>query len=241
MAQLAAAREPEVAAGLLARWAELGPATRAAAGNLLLEERAHHPLLLTALEQGRVRLGELNLDLERRRLLLFSADQEIRRRAEALFSDAGVVTRSEAIASMRAAITIPGDAVAGRARFVELCSRCHRLGGSGVELGPDLSEIARKSRETLLYDILDPNAAVEPQFLSYNARTRDGRPISGIVREETDERVVVVESGGNTIEIKKNDLVELRTGGLSFMPEGLEEGLTAEEFADLLAFLEQPD
>ena len=45
--------------------------------------------------------------------------------------------------------------------FQKVCATCHRLGGVGTEVGPDLAALADKSPESLLVAILDPNRAVE--------------------------------------------------------------------------------
>lgn len=238
--QLAGSGDERVAPRILAGWKELGREVRAEAGTFLLRRRAHHEALLTALEDGVVTLGELNLDLERRRRLLRSPDESVRQRASALFSDAGVVTRAEALEKVRPALELTGDAAAGRAVFKELCARCHRLDGEGTDLGPDLTDIARKSAETVLREIVDPNAAVESAFVNYVVELQDGRILSGILVNETDDRLTVREAGGLETEVLRSDVESLWTGGLSTMPEELEVGLELEAVADLLAYLQEP-
>ena len=237
--QLTRADDPSAAPRLLEAWRTLGTEARAEAGAFLLERRAHHASLLDGLEDGTVTLGELNLDLERRRALLWSPDESVRRRAGALFGDAGIVTRKEALVRMRPALELEGDAEAGRAVFGTLCARCHRIGGEGAELGPDLTDVSRKGAETLLHEIVDPNAAVETRYVSYTVETRDGRVLSGIVVDETDDRLTVREAGRDT-ELRRAEIAKMWTGGLSAMPEELETGMEPQAMADLLAFLQQP-
>ena len=224
---------------LIDRWHGLGPRVRQQATTYFLRRPAHHGLLLSALEEGCVTLGEMNLHLERRRALLWSDDADIRRRAEALFDDAGVVTRSEALAGMLPALHLEGQATDGHRLFTNLCARCHRFGEQGTEVGPDLTEISRKSPETLLHDIIDPNAAVEAEFLSYTIETTDGRLLTGLVRDQTDRGLVLQEGDGRGTEISRAEIADMRTGGLSLMPEELEAGLEPQDLADLLAFLQQ--
>ena len=207
---------------------------------ILLQQKRNHAPLLDALESGRVTLGELNLDLERRRQLLFWSEPAIHRRAEALFSDAGVVTREEALAKMRPALALSGDPAAGRTHFADLCARCHRYGGQGTEVGPDLEGAVHKSDETLLHDLIDPNAATETQWVSYSVETDDGRILSGLLRDETDARLTIVGAGGEVWEVSRDRIERLWTGGLSFMPEELETGLDPQGMADLLAYLRDP-
>ena len=106
-------------------------------------------------------------------------------------------------------------------------------------MGPDLTEISRKSPETLLHDIVDPNAAVEVEYLSYTVETADGRLLNGLVRDQTDRGLTLLEGDGRRTEIELEEIDDLRTGGLSLMPEELEAGLDARDFADLLAFLQR--
>jgi putative membrane-bound dehydrogenase-like protein len=240
MEQLARSRHPDVGAGLLEAWPRLGPGLRARAAEVLIGRRQDHRRLLAAVETGRVSLGELNLHLERRRALLRSRDEDVRRRAEALFSDAGVVTRAEALERMRPALTATGRPAAGRRHYRVLCARCHRLGEEGVPLGPDLHEVARKSPETLLHDIVDPNAAVETRDVSYSVETRDGRLLTGLLRNETDADLEIVAAGGEATRVRRDEIERLWTGGLSLMPEELELGLEPQDLADLLAYLRSP-
>ncbi|MEK7728523.1 MAG: c-type cytochrome [candidate division KSB1 bacterium] len=225
---------------LLARWKTLGPEVRGYAGDLLLFREENHQPLLAALESKEVALGELNFHLERLRALLFSEDAEVKRRAEALINDAGVVTRQAALEQMRPALALQGNAQVGREAYKELCAKCHRVGEEGEELGPNLTEIFRKSSESVLHDIVDPNAAVETKFLSHVLRTKDGEFLTGIIVNETDDEVTISAEGGVRKTVRRNEIVELSATGLSQMPEGLEEGMSPQKMADLLAFLLSP-
>ncbi|MEM7369452.1 MAG: PVC-type heme-binding CxxCH protein [Bacteroidota bacterium] len=238
--QLWEADDTDIASHLLELWPTLGPEARKSAGNILLYKRSNHDLLLTALEEGKINPGELNLDLERRRVLLFSKNESVKSRAEALFSDAGVVQRKEAIEGMRPALSLAGNATNGQQVFTTLCSNCHQYGSLGKEVGPVLTEIHRKSKESLLHEILDPNAGVDPKYLNHQVRTKDGNIYTGMVYRETDSEVSLRMMGGTEQTISKSNIEELSSLGISLMPEGLEGSMSQEEMADLLAFLQQP-
>ena len=239
LAQLWKASDPNIAPRLLELWPTLGPVARTQVGDILLYKESHHDLLLTALENNTIRPGELNLDLERRRELLWADNPDTKRRAEALFSDAGVVTRKEAIASMQPALHLAGDVANGQQLFEAMCSSCHQYGKLGNVVGPVLTEIHRKSKESLLHEILDPNAAVETRYVNHRIRTRNGDIYTGIVDSETDAEVTLIMTGGMKVSVHKAQIETLSSLGLSAMPEGLETGLTHEKMADLLAFLQQ--
>jgi putative membrane-bound dehydrogenase-like protein len=240
VAQCAAEGTPEVGRALIARWATLGPATRSKASDVLLYRRDNHEMLLDAIEDGTIVLGEMNFHLERRRTLLFSRDENVRTRAERLFSDAGVVTRRAALDEMRPALELEGDPFWGRQVYQERCAQCHRVGDDGTDLGPNLTEIFRKSAETLLHDIVDPNAAVDEAYMSYSVETTDGELYTGMVIGDTDEAVTLRDATGLELRISRDRIADFRATGLSLMPEDLQLGLDAQSMADLLAFLQEP-
>jgi len=238
--QLSKTDEPSVGAQLVKLWPTLGPEARKQASNILLYKVYNQPVLLTALEEGKINMGEMNFDLERRRTLLWwTSDEEVKKRAEALFSDAGVVTRKEAIEKMRPALALNGKIEKGEELFTTLCSQCHVYGQQGKNVGPILTEINRKSKESLLYDILDPNAAVDTKYINHQVRTSDGNIYTGIIANETDTQVTLKNIGGQEQTINKSEIEQLSSMGISMMPEGQEENMTAQEMADLLAFLQQ--
>jgi len=54
---------------------------------------------------------------------------------------------------------------------------------------------------------------------------------------ETSEHLVLRDSAGRNQTIRKADLRERTNSALSLMPEGLEVGMSLEDFADLVAYL----
>lgn len=229
-----------VGRALIERWATLGPAARRTASNVLLYRRHNQPMLLDALENETIALGEMNFHLERRRTLLWSRDESIASRAEKLFSDAGVVTRQAALEEMRPALEMEGDPMWGIQTFQERCAQCHRMGDDGVDLGPNLTEVFRKSAETLLHDIVDPNAAVDEAYMSYTVETEDGELYTGIVLSESAEFVELRDASGAELRFPRSEIADFRATGLSLMPEDLQLGLDPQAMADLLAYLQEP-
>jgi len=237
--QLWNSNEKEVGPRLLGMWNSLAPEARKHATDILLYKSFNHDALLTAMEDGTVNLGEFNLDLERRRVLLFSDDEDIRKRAEALFSDSGVVQRKQVILEMQPALALNGDSDKGSVVFQNLCSSCHIYGSTGNEVGPVLTEISRKSKESLVHEILDPNAAVDTRYLNYKVITTGGSIYFGLVSNETDTELALKMTGGEEVIIPKNTIEVFMSTGKSLMPEGLEAGINKQQMADLLAFLQQ--
>ena len=67
--------------------------------------------------------------------------------------------------------------------------------GRGNQVGPDLSAVGTRPKETLLIDILDPNRAVSPDFISYTLELSDGQALTGVIVSETGANVTVPEAG----------------------------------------------
>ncbi|MEM6703628.1 MAG: PVC-type heme-binding CxxCH protein [Acidobacteriota bacterium] len=229
-----------LAVALIGRWPTLRPAERQLAVDFLLYRRENHELLLGALENGSIQLGEMRLDLERRRTLLRWSTPAVGERAARLFADSGVKTRSEALATFRPALDLEGDLRAGEAVFEELCARCHALrGNSSGSVGPDLTDSSHKSAAGLLRDIVDPNANASPEYLTFDVETSSGDLFSGLLSEDGDTYEIRLATGERR-RVRRNEVRELRASGLSMMPEELEAGMDPQQMADLLAFLRQP-
>jgi putative heme-binding domain-containing protein len=136
-----------------------------------------------------------------------------------------------------AALPSSGDAQKGVVLFRQNCSVCHRLHGEGTEIGPDLAMVTGKPSDVLLTALLDPNQAVESRYIGYNVTTRNGRELSGIISAETPTSITLRSQGGVEEVLLRSDITEMRSSGLSLMPEGLEKALKPQDLADLIAFL----
>ena len=132
-----------------------------------------------------------------------------------------------------------GDAARGRAPFEKICAQCHFLDGLGYPVGPDLTALAHRSVEDLLSNILDPNMAIHPNYVSYTAETVGGDIETGILQSESAETVVLVQAQGRKVTLARSQIKRLESSGLSLMPEGLEAGLTPVEMRYLIAFIQQ--
>jgi putative heme-binding domain-containing protein len=144
------------------------------------------------------------------------------------------------LAKYQAVSSLTGRPDSGAAHFDKNCSPCHEYRGHGHAVGPNLAEFAGKSTADFLLAILDPNAAINPNFLAYNIDTKDGRALTGIIKGETASSLTLVQGGGVVETILRSDLQEIRASQLSLMPEGLEQSMAAQDLADLIAWLKRP-
>jgi putative heme-binding domain-containing protein len=124
--------------------------------------------------------------------------------------------------------------------FENICISCHRVGVAGNAVGPDLSEMAHRSVEDLLSNILDPNMAINPAYVAFTAEWSPDETTTGILQSETPDVVTLLQAQGVKIVIPRAKLKRLESSGLSLMPEGLEAGMTPQDLRDLIAFLQQP-
>jgi putative heme-binding domain-containing protein len=160
----------------------------------------------------------------------------IRERAAKLLP-ARAASRGAVVAKYRVVAGLHGDGVKGAAIYLATCSPCHAYLGQGHQVGPDITTFRNKSIEDFLVAILDPNAVVEPRYTAYTVQTRDGRALYGVISSESATTLVLSQPGGIRETILRSDIVSLRGSALSLMPEGLEQALTPQNLADLIAYL----
>ncbi|MFT5527581.1 MAG: quinoprotein glucose dehydrogenase, partial [Pirellulaceae bacterium] len=117
------------------------------------------------------------------------------------------------------------------------CRRCHLIGGSGGNVGPDLSKIgADKDRRYLLEAIVTPNKAIAKGFESVQVTTLRGKVYVGIVKEENDQLLKLMLAEGSIVTIAKEEIDE-KLPSKSAMPDDLLKKLTKSDVRDLVEFL----
>jgi putative membrane-bound dehydrogenase-like protein len=232
---LSANGSKDAAAIVLKHWPELGPTVRGPALAVLLRRTISIRQMLKAMSQGQMKSSALSIDQRVR--LLKNRDDSIRNLATKLFGGAVSTNRREVAKKYEAALELKGSFTAGRDVFKKTCAKCHRLDGEGHEAGPDLSDVRNRSRLALLYDVMDPNAKVEPRFTAYSVTTNDGKIYNGLIISETPEAVVLRMAEGKQQVIGRNQIESLRAGNVSLMPEGIEKDVSVQQMADLLQYL----
>ena len=135
-----------------------------------------------------------------------------------------------------------GDANRGRLIFSSdgaRCRLCHHSTDADQSTGPTLAEIHRKypRRNELLQQILHPSLKVDDKFAAWIAVTTSGQVHTGLLVSESDKEIVLKDAQRKLIRIARKDLDELAKSPRSLMPEGILSDLTAQEAADLLAWL----
>jgi putative membrane-bound dehydrogenase-like protein len=233
---LSAHPQAEVAGILLKSWPSYAPALRREVLEAMLRQPDRALFLLAEIEAKRVKPGDL--DAQRQRQLVDYGKAEVREKAKKLLQDSLPVERKKVLEQYQAALKLKGDAMKGQEVFRKNCATCHRLHGVGVEVGPNIADAERtRTAEALLTDILNPNAAIDANYITYVATLKNGKVVTGLIAAETANSVVLKRAENQTDTVLRQDIEELRSTAVSLMPDGFERNISVEEMADLLSFL----
>lgn len=132
-----------------------------------------------------------------------------------------------------------GDPSRGRLIFAKTCMQCHTLFDAGGKVGPELTGANRSELDYLLSNIVDPSAVVGKDYQASAIRTKGGRVVSGILRQD-DGRALTVVTENDVLVLPRDEVDAIRTSEVSMMPEGLLANLSAQEIRDLIAYLQSP-
>jgi putative membrane-bound dehydrogenase-like protein len=177
--------------------------------------------------------------------LFKNADLGVRALARARFPRPGGAT----LPPIAELVALKGDLRRGRELYQGLgehagraqCATCHafQLGDTrlGVDLGPELTQIRRKLAPDALFDaILNPSAGIAFGYDTYIVRTTDGLLYSGFLLADG-PTLALLTTTGERIALAAEEVAEKRKQTTSTMPEGVALGLSAQDLADLVAFL----
>ncbi len=220
---------------LLASFASQSPPMRQSIVEGVLSSQPRTSLLLDLMQAGQIKPTELDVTQQNR--LLASGDPEIRKRATAIIGSSVGEDRKKALADYQPVLAVTGDPRKGKEVFTKNCSVCHKIGDVGVNVAPDISDSRTKSAAQLLGDILQPNRAIDANFVAYTLVTTDGVTASGILSTETSTSVTLKMQNGKLLTVPRSEVEILKSTGVSLMPEGLERNIPQAEMADLLAFI----
>ncbi|MCH2183817.1 MAG: PQQ-dependent sugar dehydrogenase [Mariniblastus sp.] len=145
-------------------------------------------------------------------------------------------------------LTLQGNAARGEQLFLSeqtlTCLKCHRYQDRGQQVGPDLAEIGSRdgvrqtiSRGDILESLLDPSRKIDEKYAAYVVLTETGQVITGVISKRTSDVVVIQPVDGKRVTIQAEEIDELTRQTKSIMPDHLLQDLTAQEAADLVAFL----
>ncbi len=132
-----------------------------------------------------------------------------------------------------------GNPEAGRQAFVKAqCASCHRMGSDGQQVGPDLTNLAKRfTKREVLESILFPSHMISDQYRSKRVVTHSGRVYVGMVSDSGDGTMTVRDSKNESVTLQDADIDQILPSNSSIMPDGLLDNLSMQQISDLLAYL----
>src|SRR5690606_33906779 len=190
--------------------------------------------LVRALEAGTIQSWAMSF--WQKRALIMHRNAELRDAARALLEDRPE-RRAEVVNRYAAAVERGGDATRGEAVFARTCAVCHRLGdGTPEDLGPDLASIRHRPPLSLLVDILPPNQSIAQGYETYIVERTNGRTDAGTLAAQT-PTTITLRQAGQSIVIPRTEIKSIVMTPQSSMPADLDQVISEQEMADLIAFL----
>ena len=223
------------AARLLRHAASESPAVK----RVILEGLVARPttlsLLLDAIDKQELQTTDIDPTLVPR--IVNFADPALKARAQKLFAPPPSADLQKTMAEYSAALQPDINAKLGRALFEKHCATCHKVGDVGVDVAPDISDSRTKTAAQILLDVLQPNRAVDGNYVAYVVNKTDGQVLTGMISAETSQAITLKAPGGMTVVVPRSDIDELQSTGKSLMPEGLARNIPPQEMAQIVAYI----
>lgn len=117
-----------------------------------------------------------------------------------------------------------------------ICSNCHSVGGKGNSIGPDLSNLIFRDYASVLRDIQDPSASINPDYLAHTVTLKDDRKLIGMISYKTDS-IIIRDIADNITAVALQDVQATTPLSMSLMPPGLDDMLGEQKMKDLMTYL----
>ena len=193
---------------------------------------------MLAITEGRVPEVTRNQILENARL----ASPEIRGLFDR-FQPMEFRTRQRIVIETTKILTTKGDSSIGKQLVADKrlqCVTCHQISRVGGLVGPSLDDVGRRlTREQILDSLLNPSRKIDPKYETWTAVAADGKVISGLLIDRTDQHVVLRNAKAEDVQIPREQIEELNRQATSLMPDRLLQDLTDSEIASILQFLSE--
>ncbi len=125
----------------------------------------------------------------------------------------------------------------GRAMFIQNCSMCHQIKGTGGMIGPQLDGIGNWGQKALTEKVLDPNRNISQSFRTYNITLKNGKVLTGLYRREEGALLVFANPGGQEFSVAKADIKDRVASKYTLMPDQFRNTIIKKDFDALLKFL----
>jgi uncharacterized repeat protein (TIGR03806 family) len=197
--------------------------------------------LIAAIDNGQVPVALRQLVIDRAKQM---AEPQVLDLFERYLPESQRTKRLGAVVNADVILSLAADAQRGEALFFRSttlqCRNCHQINGQGKQVGPDLSHIGKDyDGYRLLDSIANPSREVKPEYTVYVVETQDGRVFNGIRVPGNDDEIVLKNANGDETRILAGAVHAIQPQQASLMPESLVQAMTAQQLADLIAYLRQ--
>lgn len=117
------------------------------------------------------------------------------------------------------------------------CSKCHSIRGDGGKIAPDLSNLVHRDYDSVMKDIVQPSAAINPDHIAYTVKLKSGDVLAGVVVRSAPDSLVLGVVSGESVTVLRDKIERMEPSKISLMPENLLSGLTADQVRDLMTFM----
>ncbi|GAA5495713.1 hypothetical protein Rhal01_01892 [Rubritalea halochordaticola] len=132
---------------------------------------------------------------------------------------------------------LTGDKAKG-AQTIMRCVMCHNINGAGPDYGPGLKGWgATQAKEAIVRSIVDPSADLAHGFKGQEITLKDGQKIHGLITSVADPHIIT-STGGVTQLVPKNRIKSVKWMKRSLMMSADQLGLSAQDVADITAYLQ---
>lgn len=195
--------------------------------------------LVAALRKEKIRAG---VRVEIVKPILDKYPKAVRDEAEKLYALLAAARKDETAKLERLLKELPaGDVRRGQLVFngsKGQCSACHKIGYVGGLVGPDLTRIGGiRSDRDLLESIVFPSASFVRSYEPVRVATADGRVLNGVLKKDAPDEIILAVAADKEERVARADVESIAPSSVSVMPAGLDQQLSVQELADLVAFL----
>ena len=216
-------------------WKAYTPKTKGAVIATLVSRPILRDQLLKSIEESKINPAEISSST--RLSLMKASDAKVRKRAEILFKELESGGRMKVYEDHKRVLDIKGNAENGKGVFTANCATCHTYAGEGGNVGPDLSGISNQPALAVLLHTIVPNYEVYPGFQAITVTTHEGKQVTGRIAAESSNSLSLKTAYGTEENILRTQIKSIENPGMSLMPNGLEQNMSDQELADLLAYL----
>lgn len=121
------------------------------------------------------------------------------------------------------------------------CIVCHRFKGNGGYSGSDLGSVgSRYSVADILASIIEPSKTISEQYQASTIKLKSGEQLYGRIIYKNKDELAIAPSAFLPSQIQKiaaNDVASINLSNVSKMPQGLINGMNADEVRNLIAYL----